>query len=96
MNLENTTNLLTHNDKVAVSASGNSYWQVTEPQVTATERVAQVAVVTHKTLTHRTVIIAAVILATLAVSLASYVQISNFREKAYHAKLQRESRLVVL
>lgn len=96
MNLEATSNLSSHTNQAAISASGNSYWQVTEPKVTAADVAAQAAVITRKTLTHKATIIIAAVLAALAVSLMTYVQIGNAKDRAYQAKIQRESRVVVL
>ena len=96
MNLESHSNLLPHNNQPVISAGGHSYWQPAEDQVTVADKAAEVAVIAQKTLTHRVSIIIIALAAAAALSFASYVQISNMRERAYHSKIQRESRIVTL
>lgn len=95
MNLENRISQLT-SPSTTVSAGGHNYWQPVEPAVTITERAEQVSVLTHKLVTHRVTVVAVVIVSLIAVVATSYVQVSQYRENAYHTKLQRESRIVTL
>lgn len=95
MNLE-ASHQLPITDQANVSASGNSYWQAQEPQVTVLDRAAQAATVTHKVVTHKFVIISVVVLAASVLSLGIYSQIAHMQKKAKQAEIERTSRVVVL
>ncbi len=95
MNLESRIPHITYHEPT-VSAGGHNYWQPAEPEVTITERAAQVGEATQKIATHRVTVVAGLCISLVVILFATYVQVSQYREKAYHAKLQRESRIVTL
>lgn len=97
MNLEASHQLPATNEVQAnVSARGNSYWQVPEPQVTAVDRAVQATAVAHKVVTHKIAIMSAVVLAIAALSFGAYSQVVQMQKKAKQAEIERTSRVVVL
>lgn len=95
MNLD--THLNNHTQEIATSASGANYdWSVSGRETTISEHAVNASKRAHSVITSKPAIISSVVVAVALLGFGSFTLISNAREKAYHAKLQRESRVVVL
>lgn len=96
MNLE-TTSQLSHNQTVSISASGANYdWSVSGRQVTVAEHSTEFAKKLRKVATSKPAIITAAIIATVFAIVAVVNLVGDARDRAHQAKIQRESRVVVL
>lgn len=95
MNLDTTT--FTTNEQPATSASGANYdWSVSGRETTISEHAVNASKKASKVATSKPVMIMSAVAVVALLGFGSFTLISNMREKAYHAKLQRESRVVVL
>lgn len=95
MNLEQTQT--TFNPPAAMSASGANYdWNVSGRKTTAGEHLTNAVSASKKVLTSKPALIAYVVITTVALIFTAVTIVSDMREKAHQAKIQRESRIVVL
>lgn len=95
MNLDDQT--ITNANEVATSASGANYdWTVSGRETTISEHAVTAGKKAHSVFTSKPAIVTSVVVVVALIGFGSFTLISNLREKAYHAKLQRESRIVVL
>ena len=95
MNLEQTQT--TFNPPAAISASGANYdWNISGRKTTASEHIANGASATKKVATSKPAIVAYIVITSVALVFTAFTVVSDMREKAYQAKIQRESRVVVL
>jgi hypothetical protein len=95
MNLD--THTFSNPHEVATSASGANYdWSVSGREATIPDHALSLGKKAHAVVTSKPAIITSAFVIVAMLGFGSFSLISDMREKAYHAKLQRESRIVVL
>ena len=95
MNLD--THTFSNPHEVATSASGANYdWNVSGREATLSDHAVSVSKKAHAVATSKPAIITSAVVVVAMLGFGSFSLISDMREKAYHDKLQRESRIVVL